>query len=175
MHLCTSVRGVPIRLTAERWMHIVEARDELAGRLPDVLDAVERPDWVTKGYRDALVAWIRLCQETLPCSRLQGDRKTRRIHRNGVRCLKAEEEKPRMALGQLRKKDLNSILSAVPTLVRMPEKCMWVDYDSDADVLYIAFQRPQRATDSELRDDGVIVHRRGNRIVGVTILDASKR
>ncbi len=57
MHKCTSVRGVPIRLTAERWLHIVEARDDLAGRLPDVLDAVETPDWVTKGYRDALVAW----------------------------------------------------------------------------------------------------------------------
>jgi hypothetical protein len=38
-------------------MHIIEARDELAGRLPDVLEAVEAPDWVTKGYRDALVAW----------------------------------------------------------------------------------------------------------------------
>jgi len=57
MHRCTSVNGVPIRLTAERWMHVIEARDELAGRLPDVLGAVEAPDWITKGYRDALVAW----------------------------------------------------------------------------------------------------------------------
>ena len=55
------------------------------------------------------------------------------------------------------------------------EDPMWVDYDADADVLYIAFERPQRATDSELRDDGVILHRRGKQIVGVTILDASER
>ena len=80
-----------------------------------------------------------------------------------------------MALGQLRKKDIARILEAVPALVGMPEKCMWVDYDSGADVLYIAFERPQRATDSEMRDDGVILHRRGKRTVGVTILDASER
>jgi len=51
-----SVNGVPIRLTEERWMHIVEARDELADRSADVLDAVQSPDWVTKGYRGSLVA-----------------------------------------------------------------------------------------------------------------------
>jgi uncharacterized protein YuzE len=80
-----------------------------------------------------------------------------------------------MALAQFREKDLNRILNAVPALVGMPEKSMWVDYDSEADVLYIAFERPQHATDSELRDDGVILHRRGKRLVGVTVLDASER
>jgi hypothetical protein len=52
-----SVNGIPIRLTAERWMHIVEARDELAGRAHEVLNAIERPDWITRGYRGSLVAW----------------------------------------------------------------------------------------------------------------------
>jgi len=57
MNVAISVRGVPIRLTAERWMHIVEARDELAGRMDDVLAAVEEPDWITRGHRGAFVAW----------------------------------------------------------------------------------------------------------------------
>ncbi len=57
MDVVFSVHGVPIRLTAERWMHIIEARDELAGRSPEVLAAVERPDWVTRGYGGALIAW----------------------------------------------------------------------------------------------------------------------
>jgi hypothetical protein len=57
METALSVSGVPIRLTAERWMHIVEARDELAGRSEEVLAAVEHPDWVTRGYRGSLVAW----------------------------------------------------------------------------------------------------------------------
>jgi len=57
MQIGYSVRGVPIRLTAERWMHVIEARDELAGRMPDVLATVENPDWVTQGYAGAFVAW----------------------------------------------------------------------------------------------------------------------
>jgi uncharacterized protein YuzE len=76
---------------------------------------------------------------------------------------------------ELRGKRLAKILQAVPVLLGMPEPRMSVDYDEEADVLYIAFERPQRATDSEMRDDGVIVHRRGKRVVGVTILDASGR
>jgi hypothetical protein len=56
MDVASSINGVPIRLTGERWMHIVEARDELAGRAQDVLNAVESPDWVTRGYRGSLVA-----------------------------------------------------------------------------------------------------------------------
>ena len=57
MHETRSVNGVPIRLTDERWDHIVSARDELADRADDVLDTVRSPDWVTKGYRGSLVAW----------------------------------------------------------------------------------------------------------------------
>lgn len=52
-----SVRGVSIRLTAERWIHIVENHDEVAGRMDDVLAAVGEPNWVTRGYGGALVAW----------------------------------------------------------------------------------------------------------------------
>ncbi len=57
METATSVHGVPIRLTGERWLHIVDARDELVGREEDVLAAVRSPDWVTRGYRGSLVAW----------------------------------------------------------------------------------------------------------------------
>lgn len=80
-----------------------------------------------------------------------------------------------MALAELRPKDISKILEAVPDLVGLPMTKMWVDYDREADVLYLSFRRPQRASDSELRDDGVIVHRRGRQIVGLTILDASQR
>jgi hypothetical protein len=57
LDVAISVNGVAIRLTAERWAHIVEARDELAGRMDEVLAAIESPDWVTRGYHGALVAW----------------------------------------------------------------------------------------------------------------------
>ncbi len=80
-----------------------------------------------------------------------------------------------MALLKLRPKDYSRILQAVSQLVHFPAKQMWIDYDEEADVLYISFRRPQRATDSEMREDGIIVHRRGMQIVGLTILEASTR
>ena len=72
-------------------------------------------------------------------------------------------------------KDLARILKAVPRLVGFPAKQMWINYDEEADVLYLSFCKPQRATDSDLRDDGIIVHRRGKKVVGLTIQDASTR
>ena len=36
-----------------------------------------------------------------------------------------------------------SVLQAIPKLVGFPQERFWVDYDRDADVLYISFRRPQ--------------------------------
>ncbi|MBN1346079.1 MAG: DUF2283 domain-containing protein [Phycisphaerae bacterium] len=80
-----------------------------------------------------------------------------------------------MAIAELKPKDISRLLKAVPRLVDLPTSRMSIDYDAEADVLYISFQRPQRAKDSEMRDDGIIIHRRDKRIVGVTILEASTR
>jgi len=52
---------------------------------------------------------------------------------------------------------------------------MCVHFDEEADVLYLSFRRHQKATDSELRNDGIIIHRRSKEIVGLTILEAAMR
>jgi hypothetical protein len=52
----TSNNGVSIRLTEERWFHIVENHDDLAGLYDDVLATVEDPDLILSGYRGALIA-----------------------------------------------------------------------------------------------------------------------
>jgi len=60
-----SVNGVPIRLTEERWGHILEYHDELAGLLDQILLTVAEPDMVfgsPKDIRDNLVA-IRIFAE----------------------------------------------------------------------------------------------------------------
>ena len=57
METVRSVRGVPIRLTGERWTHIVENHDELAGRMDEVLDTIAEPEWVSRGHGGALIAW----------------------------------------------------------------------------------------------------------------------
>ncbi|HEV3142587.1 MAG TPA: DUF2283 domain-containing protein [Gemmataceae bacterium] len=74
---------------------------------------------------------------------------------------------------EFKPKDALKYLKAVMHLVRLPVSKLWIDYDEEADLLYISFRRPQRATDSELRDDGIIVRKRGKQVVGLTILDAS--
>ena len=50
-----------------------------------------------------------------------------------------------------------------------------MDYDAEGDVLYLSFAMPQQATDSVMGEDGNVYHYRGERLVGVTILHASKR
>lgn len=52
---------------------------------------------------------------------------------------------------------------------------MWIDYDKEADVMYISFKRPQRATDSEMLENGVLLRYKGDELVGITILEVSKR
>jgi len=56
LDIAYSVNGVPIRLTRERWFHIVENHDELAGRYDNILSTVEEPDLILPGYGGALVA-----------------------------------------------------------------------------------------------------------------------
>ena len=50
---------------------------------------------------------------------------------------------------------------------------MWIDFDREADVLYVSFEKPQNADDSEMEGD-IIVHKRKNKIVGLSLLHASK-
>jgi len=65
-------------------------------------------------------------------------------------------------------------MKVVPHVMNIKAKHMWIDYDKEADVLYISFERPQKATDSELREDNVLIRKRNGKLVGLTILNASK-
>jgi hypothetical protein len=51
-----SINGVPIRLPSERWVHIVEHHDDLAGHYHDVLEAVRNPDAIYDGGTGELLA-----------------------------------------------------------------------------------------------------------------------
>lgn len=75
----------------------------------------------------------------------------------------------------IRQDAADAVTQAVPLLISFPAQRFWVDYDREADVLYVSFQRPQKATDSEMTDDGVLLRYRNDELVGVTVLDASTR
>jgi len=70
---------------------------------------------------------------------------------------------------------LDSVFQAIPFLTGLPVRRFWVDYDQEADVLYISFARPQKATDTKMTDDGILMRYCGKQLVGVTVLDASAR
>ncbi len=60
-------------------------------------------------------------------------------------------------------------------MLRLPTQHVWVDYDQDADVLYMSFRKPQNATKTIEVDEDVLVRKDGRTIVGLTIMNASTR
>lgn len=48
--------GFTIRVTDERWIHITESHDYMAGYLDHVIETVEDPDWLVKGWADEIIA-----------------------------------------------------------------------------------------------------------------------
>ena len=70
---------------------------------------------------------------------------------------------------------INQYLKLIQAVRHAPQKYLWSSFYVEADVLYISFKKPSHATDSELTDDDVIIRYEGDAIVGLTILNASKR
>lgn len=52
----TSKNGVPIRLTDERWAHIVEEHAELAGLRWEVMETISEPAFIFQGDAGELLA-----------------------------------------------------------------------------------------------------------------------
>jgi len=50
-----SINNVPVRLTEERWEHIIDRRPHLASYYDKVLDAIERPVYILRGHRGSLI------------------------------------------------------------------------------------------------------------------------
>lgn len=71
--------------------------------------------------------------------------------------------------------EIKKILNLVPELLEIPYSRIWTSYDKEADVLYINFKKPSHADDSELTDDDIIIRYEKGKIVGVTILNVSRR
>ena len=71
--------------------------------------------------------------------------------------------------------DLNDYLGLLGPVRRSSGHFISSSYDEEADVLYVNFRKPSRATGSELTDDDIIIRYEGDDIIGLTVLRASKR
>ena len=76
-----------------------------------------------------------------------------------------------VAQGRERAVDLCSAL--VRDMLALPVRNVWMDYDDEADVLYISFRKPQRSTKTVEVDEDILVRQDGRTVVGVTIMNAS--
>ena len=56
MDIAYSVNGVLIRLTEERWRHIIERHYDLFNYKDDILEIIERPEYVYRARRGAFIA-----------------------------------------------------------------------------------------------------------------------
>jgi len=72
--------------------------------------------------------------------------------------------------------DFVSNCAALATkILKLPAQHVWLDYDKEADVLYMSFRKPQRATETIEMGDDILTRKDGREIVGITILNASSR
>ncbi len=70
---------------------------------------------------------------------------------------------------------LDNCMTMASDMLKLPMQHIWLDYDKEADVLYMSFRKPQRATKTIELDNDILVRKDGNSIVGLTVLNASMR
>ncbi len=56
MDIVMSKNNIPIRLTEERWIHIVEEHSEMAGYYFEILETVEEPEAIYEGKTGEYIA-----------------------------------------------------------------------------------------------------------------------
>ncbi len=71
--------------------------------------------------------------------------------------------------------NLENVMTFVPQVLKLQQNNIWLSYDEEADVLYLNFKKPSHADDSELLDNDVIVRYEDKEVVGLTVLNASKK
>ena len=70
---------------------------------------------------------------------------------------------------------VTSCLIMANDMVKLSAQHIWIDYDREADVLYMCFREPQRATKTIEIDEDVLLRKDGREIVGITVMNASTR
>ncbi len=70
---------------------------------------------------------------------------------------------------------IGQCVNVASDILRMSARQVWIDYDKEADVLYMSFRKPQRATETIELDADMLLRKNGEKIVGLTILNASTR
>jgi len=71
--------------------------------------------------------------------------------------------------------DIKKVIELVPGILGLMQTKVWTFYDKEADVLYMDFKKPGHADDTELTDDNILIRYENEEVVGITVMNASKR
>jgi len=71
--------------------------------------------------------------------------------------------------------DPQAFIDLLPAVRQSPGHSMQCTSDEPADVEYVAFKPEAEATNSELGPGDIVVRYRGDEVIGLTILHASRR
>ena len=71
--------------------------------------------------------------------------------------------------------DEAELMKMIPHVVRSSIKTVWIDYDDEADVLYVSFVYPPNAIEHEVDEDGIIRnYDKEGTLTGLTIIAAKR-
>ncbi len=70
---------------------------------------------------------------------------------------------------------LKNCMTMADKMIKLSTQRVWIDYDREADVLYMSFRKPQKATRTIEVDEDILVRKDKQEIVGITIMNASTR
>ncbi|MBF0463815.1 MAG: DUF2283 domain-containing protein [Nitrospirae bacterium] len=70
---------------------------------------------------------------------------------------------------------VRNCLALVSGLLKFQCNHIQFDYDDEADVLYVSFRKPQRATETIETSEDILIRKDGDNVVGITVLNASTR
>lgn len=78
----------------------------------------------------------------------------------------------------MEEKIINQIQNSLPSLFYFMEKQkkrnLIINYDKEADVLYVSFGALQEANDTEFFSDDILVRKKDKAIIGLTLLNFKK-
>jgi len=76
----------------------------------------------------------------------------------------------------MEKKLIDTIQTVLPQIMQLANQksSLSYDYDKEADVLYITFDKNATESDTEMINDDILLRKKDNQIIGITILHVSK-
>lgn len=170
-----SINKVKIRLTSERLNHILTNHPEMIEFIFDLEKVISQPDLVLEGKNNEFIA-IRSRNKFYLVVIYKESKKindgfviTAFKTKNINYFLKKKNHMEEKMIFNLQ----NSLPNIFSLMKSQSNNNLVINYDKEADVLYVSFGDIKKADDTEIYSNDVLLRKRGRKIIGITVLHAS--